>query len=70
MSDSPTALRVALVFPLIGLALVLAGAWYVWQAWRQSAGSGWDRLRLTATVLVGLLFAWSLHTWNLLGWQM
>jgi CubicO group peptidase (beta-lactamase class C family) len=70
MSDSPTALRVALVFPLIGLALVLAGAWYVWQAWRQSAGSGWDRLRLTTTVLVGLLFAWSLHTWNLLGWQM
>jgi hypothetical protein len=63
-------LRVALVFPLIGLALVLVAAWYAWQAWRQAAGSSWDRLRLTGTVVVGLLFPWSLHTWNLLGWQM
>lgn len=70
MSDSPRGLQAALVLPLVALALVLAAGWLSWKAWRESAGSWWDRLRLTATVVVGLLFAWSLNTWNLLGWRM
>lgn len=70
MSDSPRGLQVALLMPVLGLALTLAAAWFTWQAWRQSAGSAWDRLRLTSTVIVGFLYAWSLNTWNLLGWRM
>jgi CubicO group peptidase (beta-lactamase class C family) len=70
LSDSPTGLRLALVLPVLGLLLVAVAAWHTIRTWRQAAGSRWDRLRLTATVVAGLVFAWSLHTWNLLGWRM
>jgi hypothetical protein len=70
MSDSPTRLRLALIFPLIGVVLMLVGGWFAMQTWRQTSGGFFDRLRLTTTVVIGLLFAWSLHTWNLLGWRM
>jgi hypothetical protein len=70
LSDSPTGLRLALVLPVLGLLLVAVAAWHTIRTWRQAAGSRSHRLRLTATVVAGLVFAWSLHTWNLLGWRM
>ena len=69
-SHSPTKLMIALIFPLIGLGLMLVGGWYAVQQWRQSTGSLVERLRFTTTVVIGLVFAWSLSEWNLLGWHM
>ncbi|NNM32375.1 MAG: beta-lactamase family protein [Gemmatimonadetes bacterium] len=69
MSDSPWRLYIALLFPVLGVLLMLGGAWFTLQAWRQSGGTFWERLRLTVSVTAGLVFAWSLHTFNLLGWR-
>ncbi len=67
MSDSPRLLDVALALPLIGLALVLAGAWTGARLVREGAGTVGGRWRHWAVVAVGLAFAWSLWFWNLLG---
>ena len=69
LGDSPWRLYVALLFPVLGLLLMLGGLWFTVQVWRRSGGTIWERLRLTAVVATGLVFAWSLNTWNLLGWQ-
>jgi CubicO group peptidase (beta-lactamase class C family) len=65
-----TGLKVALAFPLIALGLVLAGSGFTAMMWRRGLGTRWQRLRATAAVVIGLLFAWSLNTWNLLGWRL
>lgn len=69
MGDSPWRLYIALLFPVIGVLLMLGGAWFTLQAWRRSGGTVWERLRLSVAVATGLVFAWSLHTFNLLGWR-
>ncbi|MDH3225062.1 MAG: hypothetical protein OEO23_15180, partial [Gemmatimonadota bacterium] len=69
LSDAPWRLYVALLFPVLGVLLVLGGAWFTIQVWRRSVGTTWERLRLTGAVAVGLTFAWSLNTFNLLGWR-
>jgi hypothetical protein len=38
--------------------------------WLAGAGTLGARLRYDATLVFALLFAWSLHVWNLLGWRM
>ncbi|WP_025414920.1 serine hydrolase domain-containing protein [Gemmatirosa kalamazoonensis] len=64
-----TGLRVALALPVVALLLTLGGAAAAVTHWRRGVGTRAARLRYGATVALALLFAWSLNTWNLLGWR-
>ena len=68
-SGATTGLKIGLAFPVLGLVLTLVAAWLVITEWRKGEGSLGTRLRQSVTVLVALLFFWSLNTWNLLGWK-
>jgi hypothetical protein len=70
LSGPATGLKAALVLPVLGALLALAAAVMAVMQWRHGAGSAGARLRYSAVVVVALLFAWSLNTWNLLGWRM
>jgi CubicO group peptidase (beta-lactamase class C family) len=65
-----TGFAVALALPVVGALAVAVAAVSVLRLWRGSEGSLWLRLRFTGAVSVALLFVWSLHYWNLLGWRM
>jgi CubicO group peptidase (beta-lactamase class C family) len=69
LNGNQTPILITLAFPVL-LALFLLGALIVgfrqWNAPRVSTGA---RLRFTGTVVVLLLFLWSLNQWNLLGWK-
>jgi hypothetical protein len=65
-----TGLKIALAFPVLGALLALASAFAAIRQWRTRAGTFGARVRYDATVLLALLFTWSLHVWNLLGWRM
>jgi CubicO group peptidase (beta-lactamase class C family) len=62
-------LKVALTFPVIGVAATVGALAALGVGVRRDAGSRWERIRLGCAVIVGLLFAWSLNYWNLLGWR-
>ena len=68
--DTPTSLKIALVFPVLALGLSLIAAWIGIGHWRTSAGSIWMRLRHSGAIVIALTFFWTLYTWNLLGWRM
>jgi hypothetical protein len=79
LSSPLTGLRIALVFPVVGVIAAAAALVFVVLAFRESrrdsllgarAGGGWARLRTAAAVIVAAAFAWSLNYWNLLGWRM
>lgn len=70
MSGPLTGLKVALALPLVGLLLTLAAVWFAVRQWRGGSGTLGARLRYASVTALGLLFAWSLSVWNLLGWQM
>ena len=70
LSTPMTGLAVALGLPVLGLLATGVGGWAAWTQWRRGVGSPWMRLGMTAAVAVALLFAWSLHYWNLLGWRL
>ena len=63
-------LEFALALPVIGALLAVAALVAAVKQWRSGTGTRWERLRYGAVVVVGLLFVWSLNTWNLLGWRM
>ncbi len=65
-----TGFAVALTLPVLGLGATLVAGWAAWKQWREGAGSSWSRAGVSAMVVVALLFAGSLHYWNLLGWRM
>jgi CubicO group peptidase (beta-lactamase class C family) len=69
MSSPLTGLKVALVFPVIGVLLALGSVYLAVQQWRQDSGTFGARLRYGAVALLALGFAWSLNVWNLLGWS-
>jgi uncharacterized membrane protein YdbT with pleckstrin-like domain len=56
--------------PVVGALLALASAFAAIRRWRWRAGTFGARVRCGATVVLALLFTWSLHVWNLLGWRM
>jgi CubicO group peptidase (beta-lactamase class C family) len=65
-----TGLKIALALPIIGAALAVAAAVAaVWQ-WMTDAGTKAARVRYAGTVVIAMLFVWSLSQWNLLGWRM
>ena len=63
-------IKTALLFPVIGALLTIAALVVAVRLWRSGTGTMWERLRYSAVVLAGVLFAWSLNTWNLLGWRL
>jgi hypothetical protein len=65
-----TGLKVALALPLLGLLLAIGAAVVSTRQWRSGVGTRGARLLYSSTVVVALLFAWSLSQWNLLGWRM
>jgi hypothetical protein len=65
-----TGLKVALALPLLGILLAVGACIVALGHWRQRIGTRAARFRYTATIVVALLFAWSLSQWNLLGWRM
>ena len=65
-----TGFVVALALPVIGalgIGAALAGLGFLWIARR---GPTRTRVLNTLAALGGLLFLWSLHYWNLLGWHL
>lgn len=65
-----TGLKLALSLPVLGLvfhSIAIVGVALMWQF---GFGSRWLRVCYTLIALLGLLFAWSLNYWNLLGWRM
>ena len=65
-----TGFALALALPVVGLLATGVAGWATWQQWRRGTGSRWSRIRTSGLVTVALLFAWSLHYWNLLGWRL
>jgi CubicO group peptidase (beta-lactamase class C family) len=65
-----TSLKLAFALPVLGALLVLGAAVVAVRQWRSGAGTRGARLRYASVVVVGLVFAWSLNQWNLLGWRM
>ncbi len=69
LSSPFTGLRAVLALPVVASLLAAAAAvWWV-LALRRGEEGGWIRWRIGAMVAVSGLMAWSLHTWNLLGWR-
>jgi CubicO group peptidase (beta-lactamase class C family) len=65
-----TGLKLALALPVIAALLTAGAIWAGVRQWRTGAGTRGARLRYAGTVLVAVLFIWSLNQWNLLGWRM
>ena len=63
-------IKAALALPVIATVLTLAALVSAVRQWQTGAGTRWERLRYSAVVIVALLFAWSLNSWNLFGWRM
>jgi CubicO group peptidase (beta-lactamase class C family) len=70
LSGPATVLRIALGLPVLAVLFTLGAAATAVRHWRRGAGSLGARLRYSSVVVVAVLFAWSLHTFNLLGWRM
>jgi hypothetical protein len=65
-----TGLKIALAFPVAGVLATLTALVALGLAIGRREGIVWARMRLAGAVAAGLLVAWSLHYWNLLGWRM
>ncbi len=65
-----TGLRIAFALPVLGAVFALGAAVVSARQWRTHLGTLGARLRYSTTVAVALLFAWSLNSWNLLGWRL
>jgi CubicO group peptidase (beta-lactamase class C family) len=66
---SGTAMKIALLFPVLGALLTLAALVVAVQQWRKGVGTKGFRIRYDIVVVLALLFMWSLNYWNLLGWR-
>jgi CubicO group peptidase (beta-lactamase class C family) len=63
-------LKVALGLPVVGAVLTAGAAIAAGVRWRSKTGTVTRQWGYTLAVLVCVLFLWSLHQWNLLGWRM
>jgi CubicO group peptidase (beta-lactamase class C family) len=68
-TGATTGFKLGLALPVIGVVLTLMAGWIALKLWAKGESTFGNRLRLTATVVIALLFFWSLNTWNLLGWK-
>ena len=70
LSSPFTGLRLVLLLPVLGSLLAVGGAvMWIQGVRRDEAGGRGLRFRIGLTVLMAGLMAWSLNTWNLLGWR-
>ena len=65
-----TGLKIALGLPVLGALLTLGAVVVAIRQWSTRAGTRGARLRYASSVVIVLLFVWSLSQWNLLGWRM
>ena len=65
-----TVLRLVLLFPMLAGLAVLGGLAVAGLQWMRGAGTTATRVRHALAVVMGLVFLWSLNTWNLLGWRL
>ena len=70
MAGESTLLKVALIFPVIGALLTLGAIAAAFMRWKNGMGGAASRVGYTLAVVIAVLYAWSLNTWNLLGWRM
>ena len=70
LSGPDTALKAALVLPVLAGLLTIGAVVMAVRHWRDHAGTRAARLRYSAVIAFSVIFLWSLNTWNLLGWRM
>jgi hypothetical protein len=67
--EVPTALYVALAFPLIALIPTLGALYFTYAAWNSDGWRVGTKIFYSVTTLFLLGFLWMLHYWNLLGYH-
>ncbi len=65
----PLTFKLALVLPLLAIPLALATLVLAVKAWREGWWTRYGRAQYSVIALFGLLFLWSLHSVNLIGWN-
>lgn len=65
----PTALYVALAFPLLAIPVTAVVVWFALKAWREGWWSAYGRVQYSVIAFGSLAFLWSLNYWNLLGYR-
>lgn len=67
--ELPTALYVALAFPLIAIPITLGVVALAPLAWRDGWWTRYGRIQYTVIALASVAFLWSLHYWNMVGYR-
>lgn len=70
LSGPATGLKAALLLPVLAGLLTLGAVVVAVRHWREHTGTRGARLRYSGVVAASIVFLWSLHMWNLLGWRM
>ncbi|MGH8530012.1 MAG: serine hydrolase domain-containing protein [Nevskiales bacterium] len=65
----PALLYYALALPLLAIPLTLAVVYLAWQAWRKGWWTRYGRAQYSVIALLCVLFLWSLHSFNLIGFN-
>jgi len=66
----PSGIKTLLVLPLVALVLLIASIIFMFLAWVKKYWSGCARIHYTLIVLAGIVFAWFLNFWNLIGFKL
>jgi CubicO group peptidase (beta-lactamase class C family) len=69
MTASSVAFEFALALPVVAAVLAVMAAIVAVKQWIDHVSVTSSRLRYAATVVIVLLFTWSLNEWNLFGWR-
>lgn len=65
----PLALKIALVLPLVALALTPLMLRSLFQTWKNHRGALFERIYFSISTLAGVGFLWVLYYWNLIGFR-
>jgi len=66
----PSGIKTLLILPLIALVFLIASIIFMFLAWGKKYWSGCARVHYTLIVLAGIVFAWFLNFWNLIGFKL
>jgi hypothetical protein len=67
--EVPSALGIALLFPILAGIMTLGAAVYAVRIWAKQQGRSTVRVLYSVAVVAFFLFLWQLSVWNLLGWN-